>query len=436
MKKLAASLLILCASLFSFQALAQSTYLSVGSAKTKKPIIALTPVSVASESAGAHLNKVTDTIERDLRFTELFQILPPTSYPQPRITKSDEIQKEDWMKLGTDYISFGSARMEASRLVMELRLVNIGTGNEVLGKRYTSEPQDLVLLGHSVANDLFEAMTGKKGIFLTKIAMVCDKTGKKEIYTMNFDGSDVRQVTKIRSLTQSPSWSPDGTRIAFSVVNRHSNNTKNIDLFEFSFKSGTLKLLSNRKGINSGASYSPDGKNLALTLSYTGNPDIHLLDLTSRASRPLTSSVGFDVDPAFSPDGNKIAFVSSRPGKPMVYIMPLANPSEAKRVTFAGDYNATPNWHPDGKLLVFAGWIDRRFDLFTITADGGKIERLTKSEGNNEDPNYSPDGNFIVFSSNRKGDTSIYVMNSDGTNARKLTSGLGHCVAPRWSPYL
>ena len=120
----------------------------------------------------------------------------------------------------------------------------------------------------------------------------------------------------------------------------------------------------------------------------------------------------------------------------MLYVSDIAHPETAQRLTYAGQFNATPSWAPDGSKIVFAGWLDKHFDIFTITPDGAKIDRLTKNEGNNEDPYFSPDGNFIVFSSNRSSGKNIYLMNSDATNVKRLTFGIGNCVAPKWSPYL
>jgi TolB protein len=414
----------------------QSTYLQVGEAKTKKPVIALTPLSVPGESAKAALKIIEQTLLADLDFTDQFRMLPGSAFPQTSVPSLAELKTGDWAKTGSDYVGYGSFADSRSGASIEFHLASVGGGTEVLAKRYTADSGEWKALAHSIANDIVLAITGKKGIFLTRIAFVCDKSGKKEIYTSSFDGSEVRQVSRLRSLSMAPAWSPDGTKIAFSVYNRHSGNIKNIDMFEFQFRSGILKLLSNRSGINSGASYSPDGGRLAYTMSHTGNPEIHLLDLASGESTQITRSLGFDVDPAFSPDGQKLAFVSSRPGKPMIYTLDLKNPLEVKRLTYAGSYNATPNWAPDGGKIVFAGWLDRHFDLFTITPDGGKIDRLTKDEGNNEDPHYSPDGNFIVFSSTRSGGKNVFVMNSDGSKVRRLTFGMGTCVAPKWSPYL
>ena len=408
------------------RAQAQSTYLAVGEAKTKIPVIAL----MKSDTS------VSNTIESDLNFTGLFKMLPATGFPQPKVSSLAEVKFADWLKAGADYLGFSSLKVEGGKLSFEFHLIAIGTHKELLAKRYSSEVGESKVMAHSVANDIYFAITGKKGIFLTKITFACDKTGKKEIFTMNFDGSDVRQITKLRSIAMGPAWSPDGTKIAFSIFNKHSDNQKNLDLFEFNFKTGNFKPLSNRKGINSGAAYSPSGNKIAFTMSYTGNPEIHLLDVSTKETTQFTKSLGFDVDPNFSPDGSKLAFVSSRAGKPMLYVSDIAHPETAQRLTYAGQFNATPSWAPDGSKIVFAGWLDKHFDIFTITPDGAKIDRLTKNEGNNEDPYFSPDGNFIVFSSNRSSGKNIYLMNSDATNVKRLTFGIGNCVAPKWSPYL
>lgn len=398
---------------------AQTTSISVGEAKTKKPMIALGTPAITAPNLSAEVSQIQKTISNDLAFTDQF-----------RVTAGSE-------KSSADYATSGTVKSDNGHIVYEFHLTQVGGDKDILGKRYTSDASDYKTLAHSIANDIVYAITGKKGIFLTKIAFSCDKTGKKEIYTMNFDGSEVRQITKNRSISVGASWSPDGKKLAFSVFNRHSDNTKNIDLFDYNFNTGAMRLLSNRKGINSGASYHPNGHQLALTLSYGGNPDIYLLNIDSRKTTQLSHSVGFDVDPNFSPDGSKIAFVSSRAGKPMVYTMSTSNPSDVKRITYAGQYNATPNWSPDGKKIVFAGWIDSHFDIFTVTADGTKIERFTKDEGNNEDPSFSPDGSMIAFSSNRaRNEKAIYIMNSDGTNVKRLTFGLGNCSGSKWSPYL
>lgn len=422
--------------LTSSSSFAQSTYLKVGDAKTKKAVLAMIDASVAAPTQQAALTQVQKTIQSDLDFVDLFRILPPAGFPQAKISALTSVQFADWAKIGTDYLSYGNFKLEGDQAVFEFHLINIGSNSEVLGKRYTSEVSEIKILAHSIANDIVEKITGHKGIFLTRIVAVCDKTAKKEIYTLNFDGSDVRQITRLRSIVTSPAWSPDGTKLAFSVINRHSDNVKNIDLFEYSFKSGGLKLLSNKKGINSGPSYHPNGLSLIYTMSFSGNPEIHSLNFASSETSQLTHSIGFDVDPNYSPDGSKIAFVSSRPGKPMVYVMDAKNTNDVKRLTYAGAYNATPSWNPDGKKIVFAGWLEKHFDLFTITADGSKIYRLTKDEGNNEDPSYSPDGNFIVFSSSRSGGKNLFLMNADGGNVKRLTFGLGTCVSPKWSPYL
>jgi TolB protein len=416
---------------------ATSPYIPVGTAKTKKTVIAFPEVRVASGASGgasAAAKAIQETVENDLTFMDIFKFLGKSAFIEPATAgiTADKFKFTDWTSIGAEFLVKTQASIADGALSLEAHLYDTHGAKEVFARKYVAQPNDAKSVGHRLANQIVEALTGLPGIFETKIAMSCDRTKKKEIYVMNFDGTEVKQITSHRSIALAPAWSPDGTRIAYSLYTKHKDNVKNIDLYEFSFLDSKVRMLSNKKGINSGASYAPDGRKIAMTMSFLGNPEIFTLDTSTSTASRLTSSFGFDVDPAWSPDGRQMAFVSNRTGMPMVFKM-NADGSGVQRLTYAGRYNATPSWSPTNNKIAFAGWIDGRFDVFIMNPDGTTIERLTKNQGNNEDPFFSPDGNFVVFSSNRTGQQNIYVMNVDGTFVKRLTFGLGNCVAPKWS---
>ena len=414
-------------------------YIPVGSARTKKTTIAFPEIRVQDSTSGAVQRILKETITHDLTFIDMFKLMDSAAFVEepPKagavLTSLTTFNFADWTKIGADILIKTSLSVQPDKvLVFETHLYNTVLGKEILSKKYFSAPTDIKKLAHNFANDVVTTLTGLPGIFLTKIAMSCDRTNKKEIYIMNYDGTEVKQVTNHRSIAFGPAWSPDSSRIAYSLFTRHKNNQKNIDLYEYNFIGQSVRLLSSRQGINSGPAYSPDGKNLAVTMSFNGNPEIYLLDSSTLATSKLTHSFGFDVDPSWSPDGQTLTFVSSRAGLPMVFSMKVIG-GAPQRLTFAGKYNATPHWSPQNNKIAFAGWLDGHFDIFIMNPDGTNIERLTKNQGNNEDPHFSPDGNFIAFSSNRAGKKNVYVMNIDGSFVRRLTYNLGNCVSPKWS---
>lgn len=412
------------------------TYIEVGSAKVKKSVVAIADFQGQSEIS----KSIKTLVDSDLKWMDLFKILDSKAF----IEKSDKagithgsFKMSDWTSIGADYLVKAKATLEAGTITLEGFFYDVRSDKQLVGKAYKSSAAELRTIAHTFAGDIVKAITGGPSVFLTKIAMSCTRQkGKSEIFVMDFDGSNVKQVTHHRSLAFAPAWSPDGTKIAYSVFTKRQDNVRNIDLYELDLQKNISRMISNRKGINSGAAYSPDGKKLALTMSFLGNPDIFVLNPADSTVTRLTKSFGVDVDPSWSPDGKQIAFVSSRSNMPMVYTM-NADGESVKRLTFAGRYNATPMWGPAGtpseKKILFAGWKDKKFDIFVIDSAGKQIERLTKDQGNNEDPFFSPDGNFIAFSSNRSGQKTVYVMNRDGTFARKISYGLGDCVSPKWS---
>lgn len=412
-------------------------YIPVGTAKVKKTVLAFPDVKAESSRNKALAKNIHEIVENDLTFMDLFTFLGSSAFLEDTAKAGivpEQFKFSDWNSIGTEFLIKSGLTVDdkTSTVVLEAHLYDVAGGKQVLGKKYHANLGDVKSLAHTLANNVVEVLTGLPGIFLTKIAMSCDRTGSKEIYITNFDGSDVKRITSHRSIAFAPAWSPDSTKLVYSLFTKRTSNVKNIDLYEFNFANNTIRRLSNRAGINSGAAFSPDGRKIAMTMSFLGNPEIFILDPTNAQAKRLTSSFGFDVDPAWSPDGKRMAFVSNRTGMPMVWSM-NADGSNAQRLTYAGRYNATPSWSPQNNKIAFAGWIDNIFDVFIMNPDGTNIERLTKDQGNNEDPFFSPDGNFILFSSNRTGEKNVYVMNVDGTFVKRLTYGLGNCVAPKWS---
>lgn len=296
---------------------------------------------------------------------------------------------------------------------------------------------------HIISDKIFNTITGKPSIFISKIVFVSDlKSSKskiiKELYMMDFDGGNKRQLTNHRGIVISPAISHDKTKVIYSLI-REGGGVRNVDLYLLDLTTSKATMLSNRKGLNSGAVFSEDDKRIYLTLSSAGNSEIYEMNLATKVIRQITRNPSIDVDPSVNRDGSLMAFLSGRPGKAMIYTLdPSGTEKNTKRVSFVGQYNATPRFDPEGKQIVFASWLDNCFDIFRINSDGSGLVRLTKNFGSNEDPTYSNDGQFIAFSSQRvisstKATHKVYIMDKDGVILGSVTDDFGNCITPRWS---
>jgi len=409
--------------------------IAVGEARVRKSVVAF-PTIIASRDTEGKLRSVREISMSDLDFSGLFDFLNPAAFVEDGAKAGvtpGTFKLVDWSSIGAEFLVKGKGEVVGNNVTLEIYLYSVSTGKQLLAKRYKATEDSVRKMAHTVSNDILFALTGKKGPFTSKVAFVSDKTGKKEIYVMDYDGHNPIKVTSKFSHAMSPGWSADGKQIAFTAVTKNGKNVRNHNLFVYDLPTGKINMLSNRQGINSGSVFSPVGKQLALTMSFPGNAEIFLMDPVSKVVQRITNSFGLDVDPSWSPDGKWLAFVSDRSGRPMVYKME-ASGANVQRLTYAGYYNATPSWSPAGNKLAFAGWDAGKFDIFIMNTDGTNIERLTKSMGNNEDPDFAPDGYFIVYSSNRKGKKNLYITNVDNTTHRQITSDFGNCESPRWSP--
>lgn len=412
--------------------------IEVGQPRIKKSRVAYPSIQYkkGSEDKAGILRRIHDVTVEDLTFSGLFEFISPKAFieqQQKAGVRKGSFKFSDWSQIGSQFLIKAVGSVQGKDINMEVFLYAVSSGTQLLGERYTAKTSAYRKLAHTISNDIFFALTKKRGPFTAKIAFVSDVTGNKEIYLMDYDGHNRVQVTNRKSTTMAPAWSPDGKSMIFSSVDKNSKNVKNHNLYIYHMPTGRIRLLSNRKGLNSGAQYNPNGKNVILTMSFLGNPELFTMDPDSKVAKRLTRSFGLDVDPSYNADGSWITFVSDRTGRPMIYKM-KADGSNVTRLTYAGKYNATPTWSPAGHKIAFAGWDNGKFDIFIMNPDGTTIERLTKNMGNNEDPHFAPDGYFIVYSSNRKGKKDLYITNTDNSAHVRITRNFGNCEAPKWSP--
>lgn len=439
--------------LFSSTAFAQNAYIKVGDAQAKKSNLAFPVMNqLNATKTGNHVKlaaEIHNTAMKDLELSTYFNIMSAAAFLEDTSTTSIKSKSLDakgfkfdsWKTIGAEFLIRTSFALVGKDISVEMYLYQVSEQKTIVGKKYSASSVNTAQIGHTLANDVLEALTGRRGVFLSKIVATTDRTGYKEVITMNWDGSDQDLVTRDRSVAIAPNWSPDGKKLLYSIYTRRMGSAQmNLTLFQHDLHSGKRSIISNRNGLNQGGSYSPDGKNIYLTISQGGSPDLYKLDLKGDIITRLTKGPAgaMNVEAAVSDDGTKIAFSSDRGGAPSIYVM-NSDGGSVKRLTFQGKYNSTPTWSPDGKKIAFASQIENYFDIFVMDSDGSNLRRITTAtkpngkRASNEDPSFSPDGRFVVFTSNRTGTFQIFVTSVDGNEERRVTHDSYNYFKPKWS---
>jgi TolB protein len=305
----------------------------------------------------------------------------------------------------------------------------------VLGKQYGDSPTSDAArtIAHKFADEIiFRLGGGIPGIAESKIYFVSSRSGRKEIWAMDYDGANQHAVTHIGSISLSPRVSPDGSRIAFSSLTRSG-----WDILMYSLDLGRVVSFPRFGGTNLSPAWSADGTKLAFSSSRSGDPEIYVVDQSGANLKRLTSFKGPDVSPAWNrKTGAQIAWVSGRSGLPQIYTME-ADGTNSQRLTEEG-YAVSPAWSPNGQFLVFS-WI-RHYgpgapgaqDIYIMDIASKQWVQLTHDGGRNDFPYWSPDSRHIIFQSSRSGSEQIWTMLADGTNQKQLTSA-GSNTQPNWS---
>ena len=355
----------------------------------------------------------------------LFNLLDPRSFPAGLQQEGMGFSSALWTTVGAQGVAKVSVERKGRRVALEGRLYQVGRGESpVLSKAY--ESPDLRDAVHAWVNDVIGQFTGQPGIFGSRIAYsIYGHRG--EIGSVGADGSEARTLTKMRSDCLMPAFSPSGDRIVFTSYLRGTP-----DLWVVPASGGRARILSRKQGMNSGASWTPDGRDIILTLSFEGNAELYRISgRNGKVEARLTRSPFIDMSASMSPDGTQIAFVSDRGGTAQIYVM-AKNGGASRRITFQGNNNTTPRWNPDPQkpLIAFTGRDEKgRFDVFVYDLKTKKIERVTQNQGSNQSPDWSPDGRLLVYSSSRGG---LFVANP--LTGKETQIYRGRVNSPSWGP--
>jgi TolB protein len=401
------------------------------------PFLKKTPVAVTDfKTFNGHAEELNigktaiGILKEALDFTGYLKTMNPVAFlsnPAESGIQLGEINFRDWTGIGADLLITGGISEVKGKITLKLRLFDTFNTKLLIGKIYTGPQSQVRKMIHLFCSEISYQLTGKWGIFNSKIAFVSTINGKKEIFSCDFDGHNIKQITSHKSISLSPSWSSDGKWLAYVS---YANGKPDLFIKNLEEKRGSII---NYKGMNISPDWMPGQKKLAAALSFSGDQEIYLLTLKGEIIQRITNSWGIDVSPDFSPDGKKIVFSSKRSGTPQIYIQDFES-DRPIRLTFNGKNNTSPAWSPDGRKIAYVGIEDNNIDIFVMPLDTGTRVQLTMNQGDNEDPSWSPDGSMLAFTTTREGGVPrIFVMNASGSDPRRLLSLKGRQTQPDWS---
>ena len=380
---------------------------------------------------------VSDVIQHDLvgsgRFTELERNKMPATP-----TNAADVKVQDWKAAGSDYVVVGQVTPAGGQLALDFTLLNTLTGQSIARQRFVGTASSLRNAAHRASDVIYQALTGIRGAFATRIAYVAIAgAGTDERFQLviaDADGYNQHLILQSRFPLMSPAWSPDGQWIAYVSFESHLSA-----VYVQRVLTGQRTCVSMRAGINGAPAWSPDSKKLALTLSGdSGHPQIYVLDLATQHLTRLTDTPAINTEATWSPDGRSIYFTSDRAGEPQIYKIGASPGSAPQRITFTDEYNAGPHLSPDGKLMAMTTRDDSgsyRIAVQNLTT--GDFRVLTHGRLD-QSPSFAPNGASIIYAQRPgQGQAGILATISvDGLTGLSLKPTQGEVRDPSWGPFI
>jgi len=385
-------------------------------------------------TAAAPPTDVAAIIRADLERSGAFRALPEASILE-RPVRGSEVQYPTWRALRQDYLVVGRViDAPGGGFRVEYELFDVARQERLLGLALTARSNAMRDVGHQMADAIYEKIMGVPGAFWTRIAYIT-QTGlgsdaRYALMVADSDGFNPQTVVRSAEPLLSPSWSPDGRRLAYVSFERG-----NSAIYVQDIATGARELLTSFRGINGAPAFSPDGRRLALTLSRSGNPEIYVMDLGSKQLTQITNHFAIDTEPTWSADGSSLYFTSDRGGAPQIYRVPASGGSPT-RVSFQGNYNASATVSWDDKKVVVAQGSGNNYRIALMDTSLGSARWSTLSPGSlDESPSFAPNASMVLYAAREGRRGVLYAVSADGRVRQRLVLADGDVREPAWSPY-
>ena len=350
-----------------------------------------------------------------------------------RPSTQEEVFYRDWRAINSEYLLIGRVSV-AGQMRIEYELFDVLRQTKVHSGVETGPANEARMLGHRVADAVYEKLTGIRGAFATRLlyVSVTRVPGGKDYSRLTLADSDgARPIVLLESREPllAPAWSPDGKHIAYV-----SFETNRPAIYRQELATGQREQLTNFKGLNGAPAWSPDGNTMAMVLSKDGSPDIYLMDLASKRLTRVTRHYAIDTEPTWMPDGKSLLFTSDRGGRPQIYRYDLRS-GATERVTFEGSYNARARVAQDGRNVVLVHQQDGRFHIALLDLVTNRLQVLTSTELD-ESPSIAPNGSMVLYGTKYADRGILAAVSVDGGVKFRLPSREGDVREPAWSPYM
>ncbi len=406
-----------------------------------KGVAGAIPIAVVPfDGSSAAPTSVSAVVQSDLSHSGEFTVSSTGSLPEQPHT-ANAVTPDLWQKQKVSDVVVGQVTPTSDgRFNVTFSLVDVfnktpTNDGVILTQQYTVDASQLRSLAHQISDEIYQQLTGQRGIFSTRIAYVAvsrppNQPARYQLMVADADGYNPKPILISSQPIMSPAWSPDGKKVAYV-----SFETYLPQIYVSDVDSGKRQLITSFDGINGAPEWSHDGSRMAVALSKgAANPNIYILNLASGTTKQITNDLAINTEPNWAPDDQSLIYTSDRGGAPQVYQVNI-NGGATQRLTYDGSYNATPSYTPDGKQVVFLHRDGSTYNVAIMDIASGQMTELTQGEMT-QSPSVAPNGKMVVFAVEQGNRGILGIASTDGKINLRLPDQHGSVQEPAWSPFL